>query len=131
MTMAEIMPSCLDYVHFGLCYRKQFFYHIYIFFKLLLKKKKFVAVQLLTCVRLFVTPWTAACQDVLSFTISCNLLKFMFIEFVMPINHLILYSPLLHLSSNLSQTKDLFQQFGSSHQIAKVLEFQLQHQSFQ
>ena len=104
----------------------------YIFFSnSCLKKKIFVAVQLLTYVRLFVTLWTAACQDVLSFTIFFNLLKFMLIEFVMLINHLILYSPLLHLSSNLSQTKDLFQQFGSSHQIAKVLEFQLQHQSFQ
>ena len=78
-----------------------------------------------------VTPWAAACQAVLSFTISCNLLKFMFIESVMLINHLILYSALLFLLSNLSQPKGLFQWVGSSYQIAKVLEVQLQHPSFQ
>ena len=44
---------------------------------------------------LFVTPWTAACQLSLSFTISWSLLKFMFIELVMPSNHLILCLPLL------------------------------------
>ena len=40
-------------------------------------------VQLLSCVRLFVTPWTAACQAPLSFTVSQNLLKFVSIELVM------------------------------------------------
>ena len=40
-------------------------------------------------------PWTAACQDSPSFTISQNLLKLMFIESVMPLNHLILCHPLL------------------------------------
>ena len=44
-----------------------------------------------------VTPWTAACQASLSFTISCSLLKFMSIESVMPSNHLILCQPLLLL----------------------------------
>ena len=44
---------------------------------------------------LFMTPWTAACQLSLSFTISWSLLKFMFIELVMPSNHLILCLPLL------------------------------------
>ena len=48
---------------------------------------------------LFVTPWTAACQLSLSFTISWSLLKFMFIELVMPSNHLILCLPLLLLPS--------------------------------
>ena len=48
-------------------------------------------VQLLSCVRLFVTPWTGACQASLSFTISQSLLKFMSIEPVMPSNYLILY----------------------------------------
>ena len=50
----------------------------------------FVAVvQLLSCVRLFVTPWTAAPQASLSFSISWSLLKLMSIESVMPFNHLI------------------------------------------
>ena len=51
------------------------------------------------CVQLFVTPWTAAHQASLSFTISQSLLTLMSIESVMPPNHLILCSPLLLLSS--------------------------------
>ena len=42
------------------------------------------SVQLLSCVRLFSTPWTAACQASLSITNSRNLLKLMSIELVMP-----------------------------------------------
>ena len=49
-----------------------------------------IVVQPLSCVRLFATPWTAACQPSLSFTISQSLLKLMSIESVMPSNHLIL-----------------------------------------
>ena len=58
-----------------------------------------VVVQLLSCVRLFVTLWTVARQASLSFTISWNLLKLVSIESVMPSNHLILYCPLLLLPS--------------------------------
>ena len=56
-------------------------------------------IQSLSCVQLFVTPWTAAHQASLSFTISWSLLKLMPIEFVMPSNHLILCCPLLLLPS--------------------------------
>ena len=56
-------------------------------------------VQSLSHVQLFVTPWMAACQASLSFTISWSLLKFMCIEPVMPSNHLILCHPLLFLPS--------------------------------
>ena len=49
----------------------------------------------LSCVRLFVTPWTAACHASLSCTISQNLLKLTSIESMMPSNHLILCRPLL------------------------------------
>ena len=52
------------------------------------------SVQLLSRVRLFVTPWTAACQASLSITNSRTLLKLMSIELVMPSNHLILCHPL-------------------------------------
>ena len=52
-------------------------------------------VQLLNCVRLSVTPWTAARQAFLSFTISWSLLKLMSVESVMPSNCLILCHPLL------------------------------------
>ena len=57
----------------------------------------FVVVQLLSRVRLFATPWTAALQSALSFTISPSLLKLMSIESVMSSNHLILCHPLLLL----------------------------------
>ena len=60
-------------------------------------KHTLVAVQLLSHAQLFVTPWTAACQVSLSFTISWSLLKLMSIESVMPSNHLILCCPLLLL----------------------------------
>ena len=56
-------------------------------------------VQSLSCVRLFVTPWTAACQASLSITNSPNLLKLTSIKSVMPSNHLILCHPLLLLPS--------------------------------
>ena len=52
-------------------------------------------ISLPCCVRLFETPWTAALQASLSFTISRSLLKLMSIESVMPSNHLILCRPLL------------------------------------
>ena len=54
---------------------------------------------MLSHVQVFVTPWTAARQASLSFTISWNLLKLMSIESVMPSNHLILCRPLLLLPS--------------------------------
>ena len=54
---------------------------------------------MLSHVRLFATPWTAALQASLSFTISWSLLKLMSIESVMPSNHLILCHSLLLLPS--------------------------------
>jgi len=90
-----------------------------------------IIVQLLSCIRLFVTPWTAARQAPLSFTISWNLLRLMSTESVMPSiqpSH-----PLLSPSPafNPSQHQSLFQWVDSLHQVAKVFELQLQHQSFQ
>ena len=58
---------------------------------------QFSSVQLLSHVRLFVTPGTAACQASLSITNSWSLLKLMFIESMMPSSHLILCHPLLLL----------------------------------
>ena len=57
------------------------------------------SVQLLSRVRLFATPWTAACQASLFITNSRSLPKPMSIESVMPSNHLILCRPLLLLPS--------------------------------
>ena len=53
------------------------------------------SVQSLSRVQLFATPWTAANQASLSITSSQRLLKLMFIESVMPSDHLILCHPLL------------------------------------
>ena len=87
------------------------------------------SVHSLSCVRLFATPWTAARQVSLSIPNSWRLLKLMSMESLMPSNHLILYCPLFLPPSIFHQ--GLFQWFSSSHWVAKVLELQLQHQSFQ
>ena len=96
-----------------------------------------LVIQSLSHVRLFVTPWTAPCQASLSFTISWSLLKFMSTESVMPSNHLILCHPLLLLPS-IFPRKDFLMVFSNEKvtklldlQVAKVLELQLQYQSFQ
>ena len=88
-----------------------------------------VVVQLLRHVWLFATPWTAACQASLQFTISWSLLKPMSIKPVMPSNHLILCCSLL-LPSVFPSLR-VFSMSWLLHQVAKVLELQLQHQSFQ
>ena len=59
----------------------------------------FSLVQSLSLVRLFVTPWTSACQASLSVTNSWSLLKLMSIVLVMPSNHLMLCHPLLLMPS--------------------------------
>ena len=61
--------------------------------------KSIHSVQLLSCIQLFATPWTAACQVSLSITNSWNLFKLMSIKSVMPSNHLILCHLLLLLPS--------------------------------
>ena len=60
---------------------------------------QFSSLQLLSHVRLFATPWTAARQTSLSITNSQSLLKLMSIESVMPSNHFILCHPFLLLPS--------------------------------
>ena len=92
---------------------------------------QFSSVQSLSRVQLFVTPWIAARQASLSITNSWSLLKLMSTEPVMPSSHLILQHPLLLLPLISPSIRDLFQWVNSSHKVAKVLEFQLQHQSFQ
>ena len=63
------------------------------------------SVQSVSCIRLFVTPWTAAHQGSLSITKSQSLLKLMSIKSVMPSNHLILCRNLLLLPSNFPSIK--------------------------
>ena len=60
-----------------------------------IKKLRYISIQFFSRVRLFVTPWTTACQASLSITNSWSLLKLMSVELVMPSNHLILCRPLL------------------------------------
>ena len=92
---------------------------------------QFSSVQLLSHVRLFVTPWTPAHQASLSITNSQSLLRLNvhWVGDAIQLPH-----PLLAPSPpafNLTQDQGLFQWVSSSHKVAKVSEFQLQYQSFQ
>ena len=85
-------------------------------------------VQSLRHTQLFDSLWTAAHQASPSFTFW-SLLKYIhWIDYYIQPSHLL--SPSSPPVLNLSQHQGLFQ-WGSSHQVAKILEFQLQHQSFQ
>ena len=114
---------------FGECEYK--YHHIDKICNYFLCSVQFSTVQSLSRVRLFATPWIAARQASLSITNSRSLLKLMSIKSVMPSNHLILCRPLLLLAPIPPSIRGLFQWVNSSHEVAKVLEFQLQHQSFQ
>ena len=88
-------------------------------------------VQLLRVVWLFVTPWTAAHQaSVLSnCLLKCAQTHVPWVgDGIQPFHPL---SPPSPLALNLSQHQSLFQWISSSHQVAKVLDLQLQHQSLQ
>ena len=87
---------------------------------------QFSSVQSLSCVRLFATPWIAARQASLSITNSRSSRRLKSIKSVMPSSHLILCRPLLLLPPiPPSQHQGLFQWVSSSHEVAKVLQFQL------
>ena len=64
--------------------------HIYVY-----RPMKRCSIQSLSCIRLFASPWTSACQAALSITNSQSLLKLMYIESVITSNHLILCCSLL------------------------------------
>ena len=90
------------------------------------------SVQSVSRVRLFATPWTAAHQASLSITNSQSLLKLVSIESVMLSNHLILCHLLLLLPSIFPSIRVFSNESGGqSIGFSGVLEFQLQHQSFQ
>ena len=92
---------------------------------------QFSSFQSFSCVRLFATTWTAAHKASLSITNFWSTPKPMSIESVILSNHLILCHPLLLQPSIFPSIRVFFQLVSSLHQVAKVLEFQLQHQSFQ
>ena len=95
-------------------------FHSFFFFFFII----FNSVQSLSHVHLFATPWITACQASLSITNSRSSLRLTSIESVMPSSHLILCCPLLLLPPILPSIS-LFQWVNSSHEVAKVLEFQL------
>ena len=92
------------------------------------------SVQSLSCVWLFVTSWTAAHQASLFISNSWSLLRLMSIEWVMTSNHLILCCPPLLLPSIFSSVRVFSNEFQWVSVLRirwpKVLELQLQHQSF-
>ena len=87
-----------------------------------------VMFQLLRHIQLFVSPWSAARQASLSFTISQSLLELMSIESVIPSNHVMLCHPHLLLLSIFPSIRVFSNE--SPLQLAKVLKLP-QHQSFQ
>ena len=115
---------------------KHFFIDISLFFKKrgicssLYLKVSFSSVQSLSPVRLFVTPWITARQASLSITNSQSSPRLTSIESAMPSSHVILCRPLLLLPP-IPPSISLCQWVNSSHEVAKVLEFQLQHHSLQ
>ena len=95
------------------------------------KQVQFTSVHSLSCVRLFATPWTSAHQAFLSITKSesPNQTHIHWVgDAIQPSYSLLSPSP---PAFNLSQQQGLFKWVNSWHQVAKVLEFQLQHQSCQ
>ena len=97
----------------GYCYHLSKF-HIY----------AFSSVQSLSRVRLFAIPWITACQASVSITNSRSSPRLTSIESVMLSSRLILCRPLLLLPP-IPPSMSLFQWVSSSHEVAKVLEFQL------
>ena len=88
------------------------------------------SVRSLSRVQHFVTPWTIAHQASLSITNSWGLLKLMPIKLVMSCNHLILCHPFSSCLQSFPASRS-FPMSQSSASVAKVLELQLQHQSFE
>ena len=90
-----------------------------VFYCMTRRSVQFSSVQLLSCVRLFATPWTAAGQASLFITNSQSFLKLMSNELVTPFNHLILCHPLhilpsIFISIRVFQMNQLFTSGGQS-----------------
>ena len=131
--MATKMPALMERWCITVCISYALFTNLYKILKFTSDKNEnyvlqFSSFQSLSRVRLFVTPWTAACQASLSITNSQSPPKPISIESVMTFKHLILCCPLLLLTSIFPSIREWV---SSSHEVAKVLELQLQHQSFQ
>ena len=89
------------------------------------------SVQLLSCIRLFATQRTAAHQATLSITNSRVLFKLMSLSWWWHPTISFSVGPLSSQLQSFPASGSLFKWVSSSHQVAKGLEFKLQHQSFQ
>ena len=98
--------------------------------KIILILSAIVVVQSLSCIQLFATPWTVACQASLSLTISQSLPRFMSFESVMLSNHFILCYSLLS-PSIFPSIRICFNESVLPIRWPKYQKLQLQHQSFQ
>ena len=97
MLCAQVFFLVLFFVCFGFLLRyKMHMFNQEISYSMLVQ---FSSVQSLSCVRLFVTPWIAACQASLSITNSRSSLKLTSIGSVMPSSHLILCQSLVKFGS--------------------------------
>ena len=123
--MATFIPICKDPRGWPFFFSLWPVNKINIFLQLILQSS---SVQLLSHVRLSVTPWTAACQASLSITNSRSLLKLMSIMLVMPSNYLILCHLLL-LPPSIFTSIRVFS--SESVLLIRWLNYWLQHQSFQ
>ena len=94
------------------------YFYYYYYFLVSWYSVQFSSFQSLSHVRLFVTPWTAACQASLSITNPWSLLKLMSIELVTPSNHLILCCLLLFLPSIFPSIREWA---GSLHQVGQSI----------
>ena len=92
---------------------------------------QFSSVQWLRRVRLFATPSIAACRASLSITNPRGSLKLTSIKLVMPSSHLIVCPLLLLLPPTPPSIRVFSNELTLRNEVAKVLEFQLQHPSFQ
>ena len=126
-----VSPSLSSHLRLFFCFPPQSKPMLKVFIHTKVQVRGVIVVQLLNRVRLLVTPWTAAHQSSLSSTVSRSLLKLMSMESVTPSNHPILCCPLLLPPSVFPSIRVFFQWVSSSHHVAKILELQLQHQSFQ
>ena len=104
--------------------------HFWVFFVLVFSRNSvyFSSVHSLSHAWLFLTPWTAAHQASLSIPEFIQTHVCWVDDAIQPSHPLSSPSP---PTFNLSQDQSLFKWVSSSHQVARVLEFQLQHQSFQ
>ena len=85
----------------------------------------FSVVQLLSCVQLFITSWTAAHQAPLSSTISQSFLKFLSGDLVMPYSHLILYCPPSPPASIFPSIRIFFSEFAFCNRWPKYWSFSI------